>query len=252
MTYRFIGKSLPRTEDLRLVRGLGRYTADLAPENALRLFMVRSPHGAARIASIDKTAAEAMPGVQLVLTGEDPEVAALGSIQSKVKRKAPDGSPNFEPPYLPLARDRALFVGDAVAAVFAQTLDQAKDAAEQIAIEWEALPTVTETRIAADPEAPQVWPQAPNNTCFLFDAGDRNAVEEALARAKHKVSLTYVINRITAVTMESRAALATYDQAAQSYTLYCGLQNPHGVREQLATEVFGIPWLPPMSAAASG
>ncbi len=241
MTYRFIGKSLPRTEDLRLVRGLGRYTADLAPANSLRLFIVRSPYGAARIISIDKSAAEAMPGVQLVLTGEDPEVAALGSIQSKVKRKAPDGSPNFEPPYKPLARERALFVGDPVAAVFAETLDQAKDAAEQIAIEWEALPAVTETSSAANPEAPQVWPKAPNNTCFIFDAGSRAAVDEALAKAKHKISLTYVINRITAVTLEARVALATYDPVAESYTLYCGLQNPHGVRESLASEVFGIP-----------
>ena len=241
MSYRFIGKSLPRTEDLRLVRGLGRYTADLAPSHSLRLFVVRSPHGAARIGGIDTSAAEAMPGVHLVLTGEHPEMVALGTMQSKVKRKAPDGSPNFEPPYRTLARERALFVGDAVAAVFAETLDQAKDAAEQIVIDWEPLDAVTDTRTAADPDAAQVWPQSPNNTCFVFDAGDRKAVDEALARAKHVVSVDYVINRVTAVTMETRVALASYDVAGETYTLHCGLQNPHGVRDQLANEIFNIP-----------
>ena len=148
MTFRFIGKSLPRTEDLRLVRGLGRYTADLAPTDALRLYILRSPHAAARIRSIDAGAAQSMPGVQLVLTGDDPELLSLGVIPSKVKRKAPDGTPNFEPPYRMLAQERALFVGDAVAAVFAETLNQAKDAAEAIVIDYEALPSVTDTKRA--------------------------------------------------------------------------------------------------------
>jgi len=240
MSYRFIGKSLPRTEDLRLVRGLGRYTADLAPRDALRLFVVRSPHGAARILSIDVTEAEKMPGVHLILTGEHPEITALGTIQSKVKRQALDGSPNFEPPYRILSRERALYVGDPVAAVFAETLDQAKDAAEAIAIEWEALPAVTETRSAADADAPELWPQSPRNICFVFDAGNRDAVEKAMAAAKHKVSITYPVNRITAVTMEPRTALGSYDPVAEAYTLHCGLQNPHAVRESLANDIFRI------------
>jgi hypothetical protein len=120
MTFRFIGQ-YPRSEDLRLVRGLGRYTADLAPPDACRLFMVRSPHAAARVVSIDTQAAAAIPGVQLVLTGESPELRELGTFTSKVKRKAPGGSPNFEPPYRTLARERAQFAGDAVASVFADT-----------------------------------------------------------------------------------------------------------------------------------
>ena len=241
MTFRFIGKSLPRTEDFRLIRGLGRYTADLAPADSLRLYMLRSPHGAAHIRSIDTGAAQTMPGVQLVLTGNDPELAALGSIPSKVKRNAPDGSPNFEPPYRMLARERALFVGDAVAAVFAHTLDQAKDAVEQIAVDFEPLPAITETRNAADRASPQLWPQSPSNICFIHDAGDRKAVDEALAKAKHTISITYAINRITAVTMEARAALATYDPAGEAYTLYCGLQNPYGVRDMLANDIFRMP-----------
>ncbi|MGD9921233.1 MAG: xanthine dehydrogenase family protein molybdopterin-binding subunit [Pseudorhodoplanes sp.] len=240
MSYRFIGKSLPRTEDLRLIRGLGRYTADLAPPDALRLFVVRSPHGAARIVNIDTAEALTMPGVHLVLTGEHPDITALGSIQSKVKRQTAAGAPNFEPPYRILSRERALFVGDAVAAVFADTLDQARDAAEAIAIEWDALPTVTETRIAADEGAAQLWPQAPRNVCFVFDAGNRDAVEQALAAATHRVSVTYPINRITAVTMEPRTALGQYDPVTEAYTLHCGLQNPHAVRESLANDIFRI------------
>jgi carbon-monoxide dehydrogenase large subunit len=240
MSYRFIGKSLPRTEDLRLVRGLGRYTADLAPRDALRAFVVRSPHAAARIVKIDTTAAESMPGVHLVLTGDHPELAALGTIQSKVKRQSPDGKPNFEPPYRILSRERAMYVGDAVAAVFAETLDQARDAAEAIEIEWDALPAVTETRSAADDGAAELWPQSPHNVCFVFDAGNRDAVEQALANAKHRISVAYPINRITAVTMEPRTALGQYDPVAESYTLHCGLQNPHAVRESLANDIFRI------------
>jgi carbon-monoxide dehydrogenase large subunit len=240
MSYRFIGKSLPRTEDLRLVRGLGRYTADLAPRDALRAFVVRSPHATARIVKIDTTAAEAMPGVHLVLTGEHPEMTALGTIQSKVKRQSPDGKPNFEPPYRILSRERAMYVGDAVAAVFAETLDQAKDAAEAIEIEWDALPAVTETRSAAGEGVAELWPQSPRNVCFVFDAGNRDAVEQALAGAKHRISVTYPINRITAVTMEPRTALGQYDRVAESYTLHCGLQNPHAVRESLANDIFRI------------
>ncbi len=241
MTYRFIGKSLPRTEDIRLVRGLGRYTADLAPAHALRLFVLRSPYASARIVSIDIEAAKAMPGVHLVLTGESPELTELGTIPSKVKRQAPDGSPNFEPPYRFLARDRVQFVGDPVAAVFADSIERAKDAAEAIGVEYEALPAVTETRIATDEGVAQVWEQTPSNICFVFDAGNRNAVDEALAKAKHQISITYAINRITAVTMETRAALATYDPAGEAYTLHCGLQNPHAVRDQLANDIFRLP-----------
>jgi aerobic carbon-monoxide dehydrogenase large subunit len=240
MTFRFIGKSLPRTEDVRLVRGLGRYTADLAPPDACRLFVVRSPHAAARIVSIDARVAAALPGVRLVLTGESPEVRDLGTFTSKVKRKAPDGSPNFEPPYRSLARERAQFAGDAVAAVFADTLDQAKDAAEALRIAWDPLPAVTETARATDPDSPQVWPRAPRNICFVFDAGNEAAVNAAFERAAHVVDLTFDISRVIAAPMETRTALATYDSAAETWTLHAPLQNPHAVREEAARNVLRI------------
>src|SRR5690349_490667 len=117
--WRFIGKSLPRTEDRRLLSGLGRYTGDLAATDACRLYILRSPHAAARIGSIDAHAAAAMPGVRLVLTPDDPEVAGLGNFTSRVSRLAPDGRPNFVPPYRSLSAGTARFVGDAVATIVA-------------------------------------------------------------------------------------------------------------------------------------
>lgn len=240
MSYRFIGKSLPRTEDLRLLRGLGRYTSDLAPGHHCRLYMVRSPHAAARIGRMDIAAAQACPGVQLVLTGDDAEVRDLGTFTARIRRTAPDGQPSFQPPYRALSRERALFVGDPVAAIFADTLDQAKDAAEALAVEWEALPAVTETRTAADPGRPLTWPDVPRNMCFIHEVGNAAGVKEALANAHHKVSVTYPINRITAAPMETRAALASYEIGTDSFTLYAGLQNPHYIREELAERVLRI------------
>ena len=239
MSFRFIGKSLPRTEDVRLTQGLGRYTGDLVPPGHCRLYVLRSPHASARILSIDVSAAERAPGVHLVLTGNDPRVLALGSMPSKVKRQTPDGKPNFEPPYRALSA-QAQFVGDGIAAIFADTLDQAKDAAELIEIDYEPRPAVTETRHAADDGMPQVWEQAPNNVCFVFEAGNRAAVAAAMDKAAHKVSLTFDINRITAAPMETRIAIGSYDPTDDAYTLQCGLQNPHAVRADLADAVLKI------------
>lgn len=239
MSYRFIGKSLSRTEDVRLIQGLGRYTGDLVPPGHCRLHVLRSPHASARIRSIDISAAEQAPGVRLVLTGSDPRILALGPMPSKVKRQTPDGKPNFEPPYRALST-QAQFVGDGVAAVFADTLDQAKDAAELIEIDYDMRPAVTETGRAAKPGMPQVWEQAPNNICFVFEAGNKAAVAAAMDKAAHKVSLSFDINRITAVPMETRIAIGAYDPTDDAFTLQCGLQNPHAVRADLADSVLKI------------
>ena len=237
---RFVGKSLPRTEDARLLRGLGRYTADLAPGHHGRMVVVRSPHAAARIRGIDVSAASALPGVRLVLTGEDPDIRDLGTFTSRVKRKTAGGAANFEPPYRVLSRDRALFVGDPVAAVFADTLHQARDAAEAIVVDWEPLAAVTDTRVATASDAPVVWDAAPRNVCFVHEVGNAVAVDAAIAAAAHCVSLHYPISRILAAPMETRGALASYDPADEHYTLYTGAQNPHYLREELAERVLRI------------
>ena len=239
-TPRFVGQSLHRTEDARLLRGLGRYTADVVPGQYGRMVVVRSPYAAARILGIDVTTATAMPGVRLVLTGEHAEVRDLGTFTSRVRRKTANGAVNFEPPYRVLTRDRAQFVGDPVAAVFADTLHQAKDAAEAIVIDWEPLPAVTETRIATAPDAPVLWDAAPRNVCFVHEAGDRAAVDAAIARAAYRVTLEYPISRVIAAPMETRGAMASYDPVDEHYTLYTGAQNPHYLREELAERVLRI------------
>lgn len=236
----FVGKSLPRTEDARLLRGLGRYTADLAQSRHGRMVVLRSPHAVARIRSIDTSAAAAMPGVWLVLTGEDPEVRDLGTFTSRVRRKTPDGRPNYEPPYRVLTRDRAQFVGDPIAAVFADTVHHAKDAAEAIVVDWQPLPAVTRTDVATSADAPLVWDAAPRNICFVHEAGDGAAVDAAIARAAHRVTLSYPISRVIAAPMETRGALASYDLAEERYTLVTGAQNPHYLREELAERVLRI------------
>ena len=240
MAYRFIGKSLPRTEDLRLVRGFGRYTSDLAPGHHCRLYMVRSPHAAARIGRMDVAAAQACFGVRLVLTGDDAELLELGTFTARIRRVAPDGQPSFQPPYRALSRERALFVGDPVAAIFADTLDQAKDGAEALAVEWDPLPAVTETRTAADEGSPLTWPDVPRNICFYHEVGDAAGVQQAMEQAAHRVSVTYPITRVIAAPMETRAALASYDVGTDSYTLYAGLQNPHYIREELSERILRI------------
>src|SRR5579863_4747424 len=235
-----LGRPVPRTEDLQLLRGLGRYTDDITLPREVHLHVLRSPHAAARIGAIDCTAAKAAPGVLAVLSGTDLLKEGLGTFPSRMQRQRADGSPNFVPPYRPLAVDRVQHVGDAVAAIVAETLDQAKDAAELVEIDYEILPAVTDTAAAAEPGAPKVWDTVPDNVCFVHRVGDRKAVEQAFARAHHVARETFRITRITANSMEGRTALASYDRRDDRFTLYSGIQAPHGIRQELAT-VFKLP-----------
>ncbi|MBM3573682.1 MAG: xanthine dehydrogenase family protein, partial [Alphaproteobacteria bacterium] len=236
-----IGQSLPRVEDDVLLRGLGRYTNDIVLPHQTHLFVLRSPHAAARMRAIDATAALASPGVLAVLTGADAVRDGLGSMPSHVKRRRPDGRPNFEPPFLVLAVDQARHVGDAVAAVVAETFEQARDAAELIEVDYEELPSVTVTARTASAGAPAVWAEVPDNVCFRFEIGDKAAVDAGFARAAHVARLDYVIHRISANPMEPRNAIGVYDRTEDRYTLYAGMQGAHGVRTDLAGAVFRFP-----------
>src|SRR5262245_28051756 len=138
-----LGRAIPRTEDWRLLRGRGRYTDDIVLPREARLYVLRSPHAAARIRSIDTAAALKAAGVLAIVTGEDAIREGFGTFASRVTRQRPDGRPNFVPPYRPLAVERVHHVGEPVAAIVADTLDQAKDAAELIAVDYEILPSVT-------------------------------------------------------------------------------------------------------------
>ncbi len=235
-----IGQPVPREEDPYLVRGAGRYVDDVTVTGQLRGFVLRSPHAHARIRNINVDAARAMPGVHLILTGRDPAITALGIQRPLVPRKRRDGTPAVPASQPALARDIVHLAGDAVAFVAAETLHQAKDAAEAIEIDYEPLPAVASVEEAIKPGAPCAHELYPNNQTYLYEVGDKAAVDRAFAGAAHVVKHRMVINRITTNAMEPRGCLAEYDQRDDRYTLRCTVQGPHVIRRTLASEVLKV------------
>ncbi len=236
-----IGQSVPREEDPYLLQGKGRYVDDVTLPGQLRGYVLRSPHGHARIKSIDIAQAKTMPGVHLVLTGRDETIASLGLQRPQVPRKKRDGSPAPAASQPILARERVRYIGDLVAFVVADTVEQAKDAAEAIAVDYEMLPVVVSIDDAIKPGAPKLWDDYPGNQCFAYQAGDKAAVDAAVARAAHVTRHRMVINRITTNSMEPRGCLADYDARDDRITLRCTVQAPHLIRRSLATEVLKVP-----------
>jgi carbon-monoxide dehydrogenase large subunit len=236
-----IGSSIPRVEDLTLLRGRGRYTDDIALAGEARLYVLRSPHASARIKRIDTSAATGASGVIAVFTHADLVADGIGELPSRARKKTRDGKSNFEPPYPALIGDRVAMLGDPVAAVVAETLTQAKDAAELIDVDYELLPAVTDTAAAVAVGAPVVWPQAPGNVCYVEDVGDKAAVDSAIARAKHVVRQRFVISRVGVHPIEPRAAVGHYDEREGRYTLHSGVQMPHLIRQELADRIFHVP-----------
>src|SRR5499426_889164 len=241
----FIGRPMPRFEDLRLVRGAGRYTDDLSVEGQVYAVFVRSPHAHARIVSIDPSAARSRPRVLAVLTGAD--YAADGHIGMAHHPNPADAHnvrvPTFTPTadhkildqlQLPLATDAARYVGEAVAVVVAETRPAARDAAEAVTVEYDVLPAVTDVEEALAPGAPVLWPDAPGNLALDNAFGDRAAVEAALAGAHLVVEQTVRSQRTVAAFMEPRAALGSYQKAAEQYLLISGCQGVHRLRQPLA------------------
>ena len=236
-----IGQAVARFEDPRLLRGEGRFVHDINLPGQLHAVLVRSPHAHARIASIDTRAAAAAPGVAAVLTGEDYAREGFGGTQPTLKRTRPDGTPMFWRAYPVLARERVRTIGDPVALVIAETLGEAKDAAELVEIDYEALPAVTSVAEAAKPGAPAVWDECPDNISNAFELGNRTATEAGFAGAKHVVKRRYAITRVHAQYMETRGGLASWEAAEDKYTLYVDVQYPHRMRQVLAGAVFRIP-----------
>ena len=236
-----IGRSLPRMEDARFVQGIGRYTDDIQVANAAHMWVLRSPHASARIRSIDVEDARQLPGVLTVLTGADADADSLGTFSTMLRRPGRDGRPNYEPPFRMLARDRVRFVGDPVVTVIATSLTAAKDAAERIVIDYEALPAAQDLRTAMAPNAPVVWDECQGNLCVQMELGDRAAVDAAIAAAAHVTRLDLTISRVTAAPIEPRAAIGEWDQREGRYILHAGLQGPHGTRSELAHRIFKIP-----------
>src|SRR5262245_23307918 len=236
-----IGQPVPREEDPYLLRGKGRYVDDVILIDQARATVLRSPHAHAVIRAIDVTAARGMPGVHLVLTGRDAAVRALGLQRPKYPRKRRDGSPAFIGPQPFLADGTVRSIGDPVAFVVADTLNQAKDAAEAIEVDYEPLPAVVNADEAVALGAPAIWPGCPDNQAFFHEAGNKAAADAAFADAAHVVRHRMVISRLTTNSLEPRGCLAVFDAREERYTLRCTLQGPHTIRRFLAADIFRLP-----------
>jgi len=236
-----IGMPVRREEDYRLLRGKGRYVDDVRAANEAHGYVMRSPHAHARISALDVGRARSAPGILCLLTGADLLRRGLGTLIPAVRRRRRNGAPAFVCPQPLLAADRVRYVGDPVAFIVAESLNQAKDAAEVIAVDYEVLPAVVGAEAALASGAPSVWDDNPGNEAFFHEVGDRNAVDSAFARADHVVRHKTVINRVTANSMEPRGCLAEYDRDQDRYTIRCTVQSVHGTRAALADRIFKLP-----------
>ncbi len=236
-----IGQPVRRFEDRRLLTGKGNYIDDSDLPNQAHAVLLRSPHAHAEIRNIDLEEALAAPGVLAIYTGADVAADGLGTMKTEVERRRPDGSPMFAPAHPGLVTDRVRYVGDPVALVVAETLAQAKDAAELVDVDYDELTAVTSTSAAADPTSAAVWPDCPDNISNVFDTGDRAAAAAAFAGAAHVVRRAYSISRIYAQFMEPRGVIGDYDVATNRYILRADVQYPHRVRNALAEHIFRIP-----------
>jgi carbon-monoxide dehydrogenase large subunit len=222
-----IGASVRRKEDNRFLIGKGNYTDDISVVGQTYAVFVRSPHAHATLNRIDTSAALAAPGVVAVFTGDDLVADGIGPLICGVTVTSDDGQPHRAPRHPALAQGKVNYVGDHVAVVIAETLAQAKDAAELVVVDYGVLPAVTNTADASQPGQPQIHNEAPNNVCFNWPFGEKAAVEAAFASA-HKVStLELVNNRMVTNAMEPRAALGEYNSGTQEITLHLTTQNPH-------------------------
>jgi carbon-monoxide dehydrogenase large subunit len=234
-----IGRSLRRLEDPRFLTGRGRYVDDIDLPGQLHGIVLRSPYGHAAIEGIDGAAARAMPGVRGVFTAADLDADGIGPLPCIAQ--VATVAPIIVPPRRALARDRVRHVGDPVAFVVADTSDQARDAAERIAVAYRPLPAVVDATAALAAEAPLLWDEAPGNLSYRFERGDKAAVEAALAGAAHVVEIELVNNRLVVAPIEPRAAIGHYDAAVDRLELLLTGQGVHSLRRQLADAVFHMP-----------
>ncbi|MCZ6763382.1 MAG: molybdopterin-dependent oxidoreductase, partial [Alphaproteobacteria bacterium] len=236
-----IGQPVRRSEDPRLLRGAGNFIDDVRLPLCLNGYVVRAPFANAKIRIGDLAAARAANGVHLVLTGADFAASGLGDMSPRIPRQQRDGSPAFMRPHAALVETQARYVGDNVAFIVADTLNQAKDAAEILEIDYDPLPAVVDMRDATAPGAPAVWEERPDNIAFVHDQGDRAAVEAAFKGAARTVTHDFTINRLTANPIETRRCIADYDAKADRYTLWASVQGPHIARTALAGQVLREP-----------
>ncbi len=235
-----IGAAPKRKEDFRFLTGRGRYTDDINRPGQTYAVFVRSPHAHAVVKGIDAAKAAAAPGVVAVFTGADMAADNVGSLPCGWTVTDRNGEPHKAGPHYPLVRDKVRHVGDQVAVVIAETLEEAKNAAELVEVDYDVLPAVTEPTKALAEGAPQVHDEAPGNLCYDWVLGDEGEVDAALAKAHHVTRLDLVNNRLIPNAIEPRAAIGEYDAGTDSYTLYTTSQNPHLLRLILCAFVLGL------------
>jgi carbon-monoxide dehydrogenase large subunit len=233
-----IGAPVRRREDASLITGHGRYTGDMTPEGTLHAVLVRSQvaHGRFTLSGLDE--ARAAPGVRLVWTAAD--VSDLGDLPCKVLFRLHDGSRVKATEHPLLARGTVRHVGEAIAFVVADSVAEARDAAELISVDYDPLDAVVETAAALAPDAPRVWADRPDNLAYELLSGDREKTDAAFARAARVVELTLVNNRLVANYMEPRAAIGAFDPETGRYTLTAGTQGGHSVRDIVAKDIMRI------------
>ena len=236
-----IGQPVPRFEDPRLIKGGGRYVADMVFPGMAFGYVLRSPHAHARIRAIDTAKAKAAPGVLAVYTGADYKAAGFGDLPVPGGLKRRDGGPGYRPRYPALVEDRVRMIGDYVAFVVAENYYQAVDAAELIEIDYEPLPAIVATGDAPNPGVPLVWDDCPNNIGFTQIEGNQEATDAAFARAAHVVKHRFVINRVTAAAMEPRGCIGLFEPIDGRYTIYTTLQRTNVFQTELSQYVLKVP-----------
>jgi len=269
-----VGQSVRRIEDPRLLQGFGRYADDVSLPHQAYAVVVRSPRLAVAVDSVglDVFSLLDLPSLRVQPLAAPPAGALAGGItwdrpgerllfgwrladdttdiwQLRLGRGSPTRLTRSPRPALSrdaiprpaLVRDRARHVGDPVALVVARTMEQAVDAAELVAVDYQPLPAVAATADAMRAGAPAVWAEAPDNIAFVWEAGKKDETVRAIAGAAHVTKLDYVVTRVAAAPMEPRGAVGEWDRRTGRYTLHTGIQAPHGLRTLLADQVFKIP-----------
>ncbi|AZQ66663.1 xanthine dehydrogenase family protein molybdopterin-binding subunit [Silicimonas algicola] len=236
-----IGTSTKRREDKRFITGRGQYTDDIVLKDQTYAAFARSDVAHGKIVSIDTSAAEAMPGVLAVFTGED--FAEVGGNPAGWLIHSRDGTPMTEPKRPVLAHGKVRHVGDAYAAVIAETAEQARDAAEAIDATIEELPAIVDLRQAASDTSNRVHDEVASNVCFDWGwiEDNRAAVDEAIKGAPHVTTLELRNNRLSPNPIEPRCSIGDFNPGTEDYTLYTTSQNPHLTRLLVCAFVMGIP-----------
>jgi aerobic carbon-monoxide dehydrogenase large subunit len=236
-----IGQSVLRREDRKFLAGEGQYVSDLQFEGELQCAFVRSPHAHARVRSIDVSAAAAAPGVVTIYTGQDMNVDRVGTMIPLWQIPGANGTKMNEPPRWGIARGAVRHVGEIVAMVVATTRNQALDAAELVAVDWDPLPAVVDVRDAVKPGATQIHPEAPGNLAVRFQRGNEAAVNQAFAKAQRVVAVDLVNHRIACAALEPRAVIAmgSANRGADGHelTIYSSTQVPHHIRKFVAEQL---------------